>query len=93
MWPKKDKTEQLLAGAKNGDADAARNAHIACHAANVALYLDRQVTFDPETNEFKEMSVIPPLDGAIHPAVDGALVFEFGQQVVGNKRPALGAAL
>jgi len=35
-----------------GNYDAARNAHIACHAANVALYLDRQVKFDPETNEF-----------------------------------------
>ncbi len=39
-------------GLPKGNADAARNAHIACHAANVALYLDRQVTFDTETNEF-----------------------------------------
>ena len=39
-------------GLTKGNADAARNAHIACHAANVALYLDRQVTFDTETNEF-----------------------------------------
>jgi predicted dehydrogenase len=39
-------------GLPKGNADAARNAHIVCHAANVALYLDRQVTFDPQTSEF-----------------------------------------
>jgi hypothetical protein len=27
-------------------------AHIACHAANVALYLNRKVKFDPKKNEF-----------------------------------------
>lgn len=35
-----------------GNADAARNAHIACHAANIALFLNRQVKFDTVKNEF-----------------------------------------
>ncbi|MEM9656976.1 MAG: Gfo/Idh/MocA family oxidoreductase [Planctomycetota bacterium] len=35
-----------------GNAEAACNAHIACHAANIALHLDRQVTFDNATNAF-----------------------------------------
>jgi len=35
-----------------GNADAACNAHIACHAANIALHLGRQVKFDNKTNEF-----------------------------------------
>ena len=35
-----------------GNAEAARNAHITCHAANVALYLNRQVRFDNKTNTF-----------------------------------------
>ena len=35
-----------------GNADAACNAHIACHAANIALFLDRQVRFDNKKNEF-----------------------------------------
>lgn len=35
-----------------GNADAARNAHIACHAANIALFLDRQVKYDNQTNTF-----------------------------------------
>ncbi len=35
-----------------GNADAARNAHIACHAANIALFLDRQVKYDPYKCEF-----------------------------------------
>ncbi len=34
------------------DADAACWAHIACHAANVALYLKRKVKYDPKKNEF-----------------------------------------
>ena len=33
-------------------ADAACHAHIACHAANVALFLNRKVRFDPVRNEF-----------------------------------------
>jgi hypothetical protein len=35
-----------------GNAQAACNAHIACHAANVALHLGRQVTYDNATNQF-----------------------------------------
>lgn len=35
-----------------GNADAARNAHIACHAANIALHLNRQVKYDTQKNEF-----------------------------------------
>jgi hypothetical protein len=35
-----------------GNADAACNAHIACHAANIAIALDRKVKYDPEKNEF-----------------------------------------
>ena len=35
-----------------GNADAACNAHIACHAANIALFLGRKVQYDPKKNEF-----------------------------------------
>ena len=35
-----------------GNADAACNAHIACHAANIALFLGRQVKLDPQSNLF-----------------------------------------
>jgi predicted dehydrogenase len=35
-----------------GNADAACNAHITCHAANIALFLDRQITYDPAKHEF-----------------------------------------
>ena len=35
-----------------GNADAACNAHIACHAANIAIFLDRKVTYDPVKHEF-----------------------------------------
>ena len=34
------------------NADAACYAHIACHAANIAIFLDRQVNYDPENHEF-----------------------------------------
>jgi hypothetical protein len=34
------------------NADAACNAHIACHAANIALALDQTVTYDPQKHEF-----------------------------------------
>ena len=34
------------------NADAACNAHIVCHAANIALFLDRKLTYDPITHEF-----------------------------------------
>ncbi|MBN2475429.1 MAG: Gfo/Idh/MocA family oxidoreductase [Pirellulales bacterium] len=33
-------------------ADAACYSHIACHAANIAVFLDRQVNYDPVKNEF-----------------------------------------
>jgi hypothetical protein len=39
-------------GKPKGNADAACNAHIACHAANVALFLGRPVKFDNATNSF-----------------------------------------
>ncbi|MEO2010506.1 MAG: Gfo/Idh/MocA family oxidoreductase [Pirellulaceae bacterium] len=35
-----------------GNAEAACNAHIACHAANIALHLNRQVKYDNITHEF-----------------------------------------
>ncbi len=41
-------------GKPKGNADAACNAHIACHAANVSLYLNRQVKFSNETNTFPD---------------------------------------
>jgi hypothetical protein len=34
------------------DAEAACWAHIACHAANIALLLQRKLTFDPVKKEF-----------------------------------------
>ena len=34
------------------NADAACWAHVACHAANIALFLDRKITYDPKKNEF-----------------------------------------
>jgi predicted dehydrogenase len=34
------------------NADAACFAHIACHAANIALALNRKLTYDPKTHEF-----------------------------------------
>lgn len=34
------------------NADVACFAHIACHAANVAIFLDRKVNYDPEKHEF-----------------------------------------
>jgi predicted dehydrogenase len=37
-----------------GNAQAACNAHIACHAANIALFLGRQVKYDNTKNEFVE---------------------------------------
>ena len=35
-----------------GNAEAASRAHIACHAANIALHLNRQVKYDNMTNSF-----------------------------------------
>jgi hypothetical protein len=34
------------------NAEVSCQSHIACHAANVALFLNRKVTFDPKKNEF-----------------------------------------
>ena len=34
------------------NADAACQAHIACHAANIALFLKRKLKYDPHNNEF-----------------------------------------
>ena len=39
-------------GQTKGNADAACNAHIACHAANIALLLNRQVKYDLAKQEF-----------------------------------------
>ncbi len=39
-------------GLPKGNAHTACNAHIACHAANIALFLDRKVQFDPVKHEF-----------------------------------------
>ena len=34
------------------NADVACWGHIACHAANIALYLNRKLKYDPKKNEF-----------------------------------------
>ena len=34
------------------NADVACYAHIACHAANIAVFLDRKLQYDPVKNEF-----------------------------------------
>jgi hypothetical protein len=39
-------------GQTRSNAEAAAQAHIACHAANIALFLNRKVLFDPVKNEF-----------------------------------------
>ena len=39
-------------GKPKGNAEAACNAHIVCHAANIAIFLNRQLTFDPIRHEF-----------------------------------------
>ena len=39
-------------GQTRANADAACQAHIACHAANIALFLGRKVKYDPVKNEF-----------------------------------------
>jgi hypothetical protein len=41
-------------GLPKGNADAACNAHIACHAANIALFLDRQVNYDNQAHVFTD---------------------------------------
>jgi hypothetical protein len=39
-------------GQTRANADVACYSHIACHAANIALYLNRKVVFDPKKLEF-----------------------------------------
>jgi hypothetical protein len=39
-------------GQTRANADAACQSHITCHAANIALFLNRKVTYDPFKNEF-----------------------------------------
>ena len=39
-------------GQTRANADVACQAHIACHAANIALFLNRRVKYDPAKNEF-----------------------------------------
>jgi predicted dehydrogenase len=39
-------------GEPRANADVACYAHIACHAANIAIFLDRKLDYDPEKNEF-----------------------------------------
>ena len=39
-------------GQTRANADAACQAHITCHAANIALFLGRKVQYDPVKNEF-----------------------------------------
>lgn len=39
-------------GQTRANADVACWSHIACHAANIALFLDRKVKFDPQRTEF-----------------------------------------
>jgi hypothetical protein len=34
------------------NADVACYAHIACHAANISLFLGRKLNYDPKKNEF-----------------------------------------
>ena len=34
------------------NADVACYSHIACHAANVAIFLGRKLAYDPQKNEF-----------------------------------------
>lgn len=39
-------------GQTRANADVACQAHIACHAANIALFLNRKLQYDPVKNEF-----------------------------------------
>jgi predicted dehydrogenase len=34
------------------DADVACHSHIACHACNITIFLDRKLAYDPQKNEF-----------------------------------------
>jgi hypothetical protein len=39
-------------GQPRANADVACQAHIACHAANIAIFLNRTLRYDPRKNEF-----------------------------------------
>jgi len=39
-------------GLPRANADVACQSHIACHAANIAIFLDRELAYDPRKNEF-----------------------------------------
>ncbi len=39
-------------GQPRANADVACQAHIACHAANIAIFLNRKLAYDPKKNEF-----------------------------------------
>ena len=39
-------------GLPRANAEAACHAHIACHATNISLFLNRKVNYDPQKNEF-----------------------------------------
>jgi hypothetical protein len=39
-------------GQTRANADAACWSHVACHAANISLFLERKVVYDPVKNEF-----------------------------------------
>jgi len=39
-------------GLTRANAEVACHSHIACHAANVALFLKRKVIYDPQKNQF-----------------------------------------
>ena len=39
-------------GQPRANAEVACHSHIACHAGNIALFLNRQLTYDPVKNEF-----------------------------------------
>src|SRR5947208_7992679 len=40
-------------GQTRANADAACNSHITCHAANISLFLNRKVEYDPKKHEFR----------------------------------------
>ncbi len=39
-------------GQPRANADVACHSHIACHAANIAIFLNRKLAYDPQKNEF-----------------------------------------
>ena len=39
-------------GTPRGNADVACHSHIACHAANIAIFLNRKLAYDPQKHEF-----------------------------------------